>query len=89
MNKIVREHYPVENLPEDLREGLTVGGTVRVVIEESSDAPNVFEYKQRKPMTAAEAAESIRRFKAEGRKSVAPEEAVARIRSLRDEWDDE
>ncbi len=89
MNKIVRDHYPVANLPEDLREGLAVGGTVRVVIEEATALTNRFEYKPRKPMTAAEAVESIRRFKAEGRKSVTPEEAVARIRSLRDEWDDE
>lgn len=37
MNKIVREHYPVEKLPEDLRQGLPPGQTVTVTVEE--DAP--------------------------------------------------
>lgn len=89
MNKIVRDHYPVANLPEDLREGLMAEGTVRIVIEETAGIPDRFEYKHRKPMTAAEAVESIRKYKAEGHKSVTAEEAVARIRALRDEWDDE
>ena len=87
MNKIVREHYPVENLPEDLREGLTVGGTVRVVIEDRSEVSN-FSRPERKPMTGKDVVEAIKRYKALGRPSVTPEEAVARIRELRDEWDD-
>ena len=33
MNKIVREHYPVEKLPEDLRAELGLAQTVTVVIE--------------------------------------------------------
>ena len=33
MNKLVREHYPVSNLPEDLREGLDGKGEVTVTIE--------------------------------------------------------
>ena len=32
MNKLVREHYPVSNLPEDLREGFGVDASVRVTI---------------------------------------------------------
>jgi hypothetical protein len=32
MNKIVREHYPVAKLPEDLREGLDPSGTAAVTI---------------------------------------------------------
>jgi hypothetical protein len=32
MNKIVREHYPVENLPEDLRVGFAAGSFVRVTL---------------------------------------------------------
>jgi hypothetical protein len=42
---------------------------------------------QRKPMTGKDTVEAIRRYKALGRPSVSPEEAVARIRELRDEWD--
>ena len=85
MNKIVRDHYPVANLPEDLREGFGAGDTVRVVIE--MEDKNGVDDSQRKPMTGKEAAEAIRRYKALGRPSVSPEEAVARIRELRDEWD--
>jgi hypothetical protein len=33
MNRIVREHYPVDKLPEDLREGIPAGEQVTVVVE--------------------------------------------------------
>lgn len=82
MNKIVRDHYPVENLPADLRGGLDTHATVRVVIEVESELP------QTKPLTVEQALEMIRKYKAEGHPSVSAEEAVARIRELRDEWDD-
>jgi len=85
MNKIVRENYPVANLPEDLREGFAANETVRVVIE--MEDPNALPETQRKPMTGKDTVEAIRRYKALGRPSVSPEEAVARIRELRDEWD--
>ena len=85
MNKIVRDHYPVANLPEDLREGFGANDTVRVVIE-MEDEEGVSD-SIRKPMTGKEAVEAIRRYKALGRPSITPEEAVARIRELRDEWD--
>lgn len=96
MNKIIREHYPVANLPEDLREGLASDATVRVVLEVEDDAtsdddlypgfkdlPKV----ERKPLTREETLELIKQYKALGRPSVTVEEAVARIRELRDEWD--
>lgn len=86
MNKIVREHYPVANLPEDLREGFASDGTVRVVIEVEDKVG--LNDPQRKPITGKDTVEAIRRYKALGRPSVSPEEAVARIRELRDEWDD-
>lgn len=75
MNKIVREHYPVEKLPEDLREGIE-GTHVRVtVVPEGESAP------RKKPLTYAE----IRaRVKPTG---VTVEEAVRRIRELRDDLD--
>lgn len=73
MNKIVREHYPVDRLPEDLREGIE-GPYVRVTIvrEEASST-------SKKPLTY----EDIRaRVKSRG---TTTEEAVKRIRELRDE----
>lgn len=36
MNKIVKEHYPVSKLPEDLREGLEPDEKVRITIETDS-----------------------------------------------------
>ena len=33
MNRIVRERYPVADLPEDLREGFAADGTVRITVE--------------------------------------------------------
>lgn len=39
--KIVVEHYPVNQLPEDLRRGLEDGGTVRVTVEPDGEAPSL------------------------------------------------
>ncbi|CDZ57932.1 hypothetical protein [Neorhizobium galegae] len=98
MNKIVREHYPVANLPEDLREGLATDATVKIVVEVEDAAiqndigryPGFkdFPMVERKPMSIADTLEAIRTYKAEGRPSVSVEDAVSRIRELRDEWDD-
>jgi hypothetical protein len=41
VNKIVREHYPVEKLPEDLRFGLNINGHVTVTVSDSEIAPNL------------------------------------------------
>jgi len=94
MNKIVRQHYPVANLPEDLREGLAKDATVRIVLEvedaadDSTLGPGDFQTGPGKPLTRKEALEAIRRFKTQDRPAVSLEEAVAHIRGLRDEWDD-
>lgn len=37
MNKIVKTHYPVEKLPEDLRKDLPEGGAVTVTLELEQD----------------------------------------------------
>lgn len=91
MNKIVRDHYPVENLPADLRQGLEDQATVRVVIEvenePASDPLALPGSARKKPLTIEETLEMIRKYKAEGHPSVSAEEAVTRIRELRDEWD--
>ena len=82
MNKIVREHYPVENLPADLREGLTEGSTVRVVLEMEGDAPGPAKTSCEEFMKKVEA------YRSQDDRRVTTAEAVARIRELRDEWDD-
>lgn len=86
MNKIVREHYPVEKLPEDLRQGLTASRTVTITVEEeddleSFDAKIADILKNPQPMTLREIRALV------GPRNVTPEEAVARIRTLRDEWE--
>jgi hypothetical protein len=37
MNKIVREHYPISRLPEDLREGLDPNGMAVVTVTETGE----------------------------------------------------
>jgi hypothetical protein len=91
MNKIVREHYPAANLPEDLREGLEKDAKVRVVVEvetPTADSRSAFEIAMSaKPINPEDIMEIRRRILADGRPPVSMEEAVARIRELRDEWD--
>lgn len=77
MNKIVREHYPVERLPEDLRGELGLARTVKLVIEAEDD----------QTMDAARAA-AIQELLEHRRKLVpSANDSVERVRLLRDEWD--
>jgi len=91
MNKIVREHYPVANLPEDLREGFDSGAIVKVVIEVEAPAISrealLRSVIDATPIAAEDLMEMRRELLSDGRPSVTMEEAVARIRELRDEWD--
>lgn len=89
MNKIVRDHYPVENLPADLRQGLEDQATVRVVIEvENGPTSDPLPSSVReKPLSIEETLEMIRRYREQHPERVSMEEAVSRIRELRDEWD--
>lgn len=90
MNRIVRENYPVEKLPEDLREGLPEGSTVTVTVEEGQEKPSLEELhalvvdilNNPRQMTLKELRDMV------GPRNVTSEEAVSRIRALRDEWDD-
>jgi hypothetical protein len=77
MNRIVREHYPVEKLPEDLRAELGLARTAKVVIETEDD-------QSRSGARAAAIAELL-----EHRSKLAPSanDSVERVRKLRDEWD--
>lgn len=89
MNKIVREHYPVSKLPEDLREGMDETARVTVIVEEDHKPIMRLQMQERRPLDVDDLLEAIREYQALGRPSVDPDEPVRRIRELRDEWDDE
>jgi hypothetical protein len=78
VNKIVLEHYPASKLPQELREGIDLAATVKITVEEEA---------VRKPMNREELRNSLLTARAKA-KGVTLEEAVARVRELRDEWDD-
>lgn len=87
MNRIVRQHYPVEKLPEDLRGGLSAGQSVTITVEEEGgtsadtfDARVAEILRHPQPMTLREICDLV------GHRNVSAEEAVSRIRALRDEW---
>jgi len=81
MNRIVRDHYPAERLPDDLQKLIDPTRPIRIVIEQEDD------HRARKsPDELMAMIESYRATKDNSGKTV--EEAVAEIRALRDEWDD-
>jgi hypothetical protein len=81
MNKIVKEHYPASKLPVELREGIDPAGHVTVVVTEEAVDP-------RGKMTLEEILTQAKRLRQDGAiQPVTIEEAVERIRALRDEWD--
>lgn len=71
--KIVTEHYPVDELPEKLRQGLESGRKVRVTVEEESG--EIIDATLRPLMS----------FLGAGKGCYTEEEAVSYIRMLRDE----
>ena len=87
MNKIVREHYPAEKLPEDLREPFAEDALVTVQIQQEVTSLQLAPPAE--PMSAAEVAASIRTLH-EGRSETGRsiEDIVAEVRALRDEWGD-
>jgi len=74
MNKIVREHYPAERLPEELQEGLAPDARVTVTIET--------EVPPEKVLTLEEM------FALRREVFSSPEEVVRHVRALRDERDE-
>jgi DNA invertase Pin-like site-specific DNA recombinase len=76
MNKIVREHYPAAQLPEELREGLPNDSVVRVTVE-----------LERRGQSKDEMLKQLELVRRTLPRFVTVEEAVARVRELRDEWD--
>ena len=79
MNKIVKV-VPVELLPEELRAGIAPGHTVEVTVRDldGDDAPR---------RTAEEMLEKLERYvSAHGDSGATVDDAVERVRALRDEW---
>ncbi|MBO6756465.1 MAG: hypothetical protein JJ902_09075 [Roseibium sp.] len=79
MNRIVKRHYPVDKLPEDLRAGLASGGLVSVTVEEEAGEKK-FDFDRFKS--------EVDRIRGTFDHRVTGEAAAQRVRSLRDEWDD-
>jgi hypothetical protein len=98
MNKITREHYPVSKLPEELRKEFEGVETVTLVSDGETDnvaqktGENPYhDYDEMmasiKPMTWAELYADMQANPEKYDRGVTVEEAVARVRALRDEWD--
>jgi len=79
MNKIVHQHVPASELPERLRDGIDASALVTVTLQVEGTRPE--------PPTREELLLLLKQARASA-KGVTTEEAVARIRALRDEWDD-
>ncbi|WP_137153760.1 hypothetical protein [Rhizobium sp. FKL33] len=87
MNKIVREHYPVSQLPEDLRAQFPGVETVRLVIEEGAARQS-----ENAPLGRGEGEDfwaTLQQARASLKEPRSLRDAVADIRALRDEWDEE
>ena len=77
MNKVILEHYPASKLPDELREGIALGASVKVTVEE----------EVKRPLGRKQLLELMRSAQANA-PGTSLEEAVARVRALRDEWED-
>ena len=98
MNKITREHYPVSKLPEELQKEFAGFETVTLVSDneapeaEQAAGKSAHDYYEEmmagiKPMTWAELYADMQANPGKYNRGVTVEEAVARVRELRDEWD--
>ena len=70
----VVEDYPVEKLPDELRGTLDPGGSARVIVEDSTT------------LKRATPDRFLRHFGSAQHKNTSVQEAVERVRALRDEW---
>lgn len=88
MNRIVKEHYPAENLPEDLREGLSPGERVRITIESEPTGNLSEEADLARLLDRPEHVLSLEEMLAMRRPVYSSiDEINAHVRALRDEWD--
>ena len=75
MERVVLDHYPASKLPDDLRGGILPSASVKITVEEIQAAPD------------RERLLSLLRKSRGAIPTVTLEEAVRRVRELRDEWD--
>jgi len=76
MGRHVLDHYPASKLPDELRGNISASATVRVIVEE--EAAKV---PDRQMLV------DLMNLARRGAGNVSLEEAVQRVRDLRDEWD--
>ena len=81
MNRIVREHYPVEKLPEDLREGIPAGEQVTVTVEPEKVGSTEVRGRQD---SSTNLFSRYRHFR--GHHFGTVDDVQAHIAALRDEW---
>ena len=96
MNKIVLEHYPISKLPEDMRTRLPDAESARVTVEiipDVADPLNSFFDLQDGEIDVGENLMKLLKHRQEYPErynhGASMDEAVQRIREIRDEWDDE
>jgi hypothetical protein len=78
MSKIVRDRYPAASLPSDLLGDIRPDAIVKVTIEQEPTW---------NPVSGQDLAQQLREVRQRGAAPVSVEEAVRRIRELRDEWE--
>ncbi len=78
MGRVELRHYPASKLPPELRGAFVEGEFVNVTVEVDAE----------KPLSREEALKRMLHRPVPTGTGVSIEEAVARIRELRDEWDD-
>lgn len=88
MNKIVRENYPVEKLPEDLRKELHDATPVKVSVEQEEPQLHVSPGQLHALGQGDARAGHFSRWRHLRRAEFASaEEIVDHVRALREEWD--
>jgi hypothetical protein len=80
MGRVELRHYPASKLPAELRGEIGLESIVSILVEEEAAATQ-------KPLTGRDLKQFIETSQ-RNNKGVSIEEAVRRIRELRDEWDD-
>jgi hypothetical protein len=78
MGRVELRHYPASKLPTELRGTFAEGDFVNVTVETDAD----------KPLSREEVLKKMLHHPVPAGKGVSIEEAVRRIRELRDEWED-
>jgi hypothetical protein len=73
MNRVIRDNYPVERLPDDLRQGAEPGAIASVTVDIELPAPRISFHDI---------------FDDLHQSRVLSDDPVMRVRALREEWDD-